>query len=1239
MKTIHLIIIVLTLSIFSYTGLFAQQEEITLTFQGQDVNTQNSIPLDSVLVENLTVGCDTMLYGEIPTLKLLWTIGINENYLSTIPDIKVHKISPNPFSHKTTVSLIVYKSTHINISLLDCLGNSIASIDKEFFSGTQSFEIQTPIAGIYLLNFETSKSALAVKLISNQKENLHNPDIIHLGRKESFLKNGLQNGGFIFYPGNYLAITAHATGYEQKMIFDYPNENHTYIIALEPSPIVPTAITLPITDSTHYSATCSGIITESGSNAVLGRGVCWSALPNPTIDNNFTNEGEGLGEFTSYIDNLEDSTTYFVRAYGYNSKGVGYGNQVSFTTIDVNTPTVSTIPIIKKSSSNAVSGGLINDDGGIDVTERGICWSETENPDIGDNHTENGTGSGTYTSLIDNLNPNTTYFVRAYAINEEGTAYGNQIQFCTPGPCDSIPEVFYQGQVYNTIEIGNQCWFKENMNVGEKIPGSWPMTNNGVIEKYCYNNQQDSCIKYGGLYKWDEIMNYNTLSGAQGICPDEWHIPTDEEWKILEGNADSQFPVGDEEWDNTGWRGEDVGYNLKSSNGWLENGVDLFGFTALPGGYKTEYPTFGEIGASGIWWTSENSFARKFEYNQTKSARSSSVNSQFSYSIRCIKDENTFEPEASFSSSPNSGSAPLTVSFFDESSKEPENWFWDFGDGNTSTDINPVHTFMNPGNYTVKLQTSNTFGSDTETKEFYISVAIDEHCPGLETITYGGQSYNTILIGNQCWLKENLNIGTIISGNMDMTNNDTIEKYCYEDNPEYCEVYGGLYQWNEAMQYTFQPGTQGLCPGGWHIPLDEEWMVLESTIDSRYQPGDSIWNNLGTRGYDVGLNMKTTVWEFGKNLFGFEALPAGYTNWFHSYAFLGEATAWWTSNPWADFDALSRHLYSFGHGLSRENFAKGTGLSVRCIKDNDGNAPNANFTANQTIGISPLTVSFSDLSENFPTGWFWNFGDGSASTINNPQHTYLLPGQYTVELIVSNPFGTDTLVKVNYLTIEEPADDTITPCPGLETISHGGQVYNTILIGNQCWLKENLNIGTMIPGNVNMQYNELIEKYCYNNDTSNCSIYGGLYQWNEMMQYSNQLGTQGICPDSWHIPTDQEWKMLEAYADSLFEIGDPEWNNTGWRGHDSGKNLKTSDGWHLNGDGTDQYEFSGMPGGLRTRHLEHFYNQSKNGYWWSSDEALSTEAWERELSYGNDQIHRDFSNKKSGFSVRCIKDQ
>jgi uncharacterized protein (TIGR02145 family) len=178
------------------------------------------------------------------------------------------------------------------------------------------------------------------------------------------------------------------------------------------------------------------------------------------------------------------------------------------------------------------------------------------------------------------------------------------------------------------------------------IPGIAEQSNNGTIEKYCYNNEPDSCTKYGGLYQWNEMMQYNSQEGVEGICPPGWNLPKDEEWKILEGVVDSFYSITDPEWDLTGeWRGFDAGQNLKSVTGWSAygNGSDLFGFTSMPSGKRNPSSSFNETGNLGYWWSSSISpygiyWNRSMSSDESKVKRSNFPN-LYGYSVRCLRNE------------------------------------------------------------------------------------------------------------------------------------------------------------------------------------------------------------------------------------------------------------------------------------------------------------------------------------------------------------------------------------------------------------------------------------------------------------------------------------------------------------------------------------------------------------------------------------------------------------------------
>ncbi len=187
----------------------------------------------------------------------------------------------------------------------------------------------------------------------------------------------------------------------------------------------PTVATSSVSNISSISATCGGNVNDGGA-LVTARGVCWSLLANPTTTDPKTTDGSGAGSFISNITGLTPDILYHVRAYATNSVGTNYGNDVAFTTININTTGASNITL-----TTATSGGTISGDGGNPITARGVCWSASPGPTTINSKTTDGSGIGTFTSNLTGLTGNTTYYVRAYATNSLGTMYGNEINFIT----------------------------------------------------------------------------------------------------------------------------------------------------------------------------------------------------------------------------------------------------------------------------------------------------------------------------------------------------------------------------------------------------------------------------------------------------------------------------------------------------------------------------------------------------------------------------------------------------------------------------------------------------------------------------------------------------------------------------------------------------------------------------------------------------------------------------------------
>ena len=228
----------------------------------------------------------------------------------------------------------------------------------------------------------------------------------------------------------------------------------------------PTVKTLDVAEVTDTTAVCAGEIISNGGAEITSKGVCWSTTQNPTTEDHCVdamNREPALDVYRCVIANLLPNTTYYVRAYAANEVGTGYGQEVSFTTLDGNDdgdddggnddgdedgddnggnddnddepeillPEVTTRPVTEITVTTAVCGGDVVSDGGAEVTARGVCWSVSQNPTIEGKHTDDGTGTGEFVSMLPNLAMNTTYYIRAYATNEAGTSYGEELSFRT----------------------------------------------------------------------------------------------------------------------------------------------------------------------------------------------------------------------------------------------------------------------------------------------------------------------------------------------------------------------------------------------------------------------------------------------------------------------------------------------------------------------------------------------------------------------------------------------------------------------------------------------------------------------------------------------------------------------------------------------------------------------------------------------------------------------------------------
>jgi uncharacterized protein (TIGR02145 family) len=193
-----------------------------------------------------------------------------------------------------------------------------------------------------------------------------------------------------------------------------------------------------------------------------------------------------------------------------------------------------------------------------------------------------------------------------------------------------------------------------------------------------------------------------------------------------------------------------------------------------------------------------------------------------------------------------------------------------------------------------------------------------------------GNNYTIVEIGAQIWMAENLNVGARINGSIDQTNNSIIEKYCYDDNEANCNTYGGLYQWDESIQYLTTPGVQGICPTGWHLPTDGEWTTLTSYLGGESIAGGKM-KSTGT--IEAGTGLWYSPNTGAMNSSGFTAVPAGYCISDGTFVNIGHSGTWWSSSEYNTDYAWHRSMYYNASNVNSSSFGKSTGFSVRCLRD------------------------------------------------------------------------------------------------------------------------------------------------------------------------------------------------------------------------------------------------------------------------------------------------------------------
>jgi len=861
------------------------------------------------------------------------------------------------------------------------------------------------------------------------------------------------------FSGNLTGLSASTTYYvrayaQNKDGVFYGNQESFSTLAIK----LPTVTTTSVSNTTENSAQSGGNITDYGGASVTARGVCWSTSQNPTISDNHTTNGSGIGSFTSSITGLTPNTTYYVRAYATNSVGTAYGNEISFQALSL--PTVATWSVDVITGNSARSGGTIIDSGGNALTAIGVCWSTSQNPTISDNHTTDVIGGGAdpglqlwFESSITGLSPGTSYYLRAYATNSVGTGYGDEVNFTTTGQAivsptvttssasdiaetsatvggnitaDGGATVTERGVYYSTSASPETTGTKLQIGSGT---GTFSTSLTGLSASTTYYIKAYATNSVGTAY--GNELNFTTEQII--VSPT---VTTNSASDITETSATVGGNVTDDGGATVTERGvyystsaspETTGTKLQIGSGTGTFSTSLTGLSAGTTYYIKAYATnsigtsYGSevtfttlttpsltttaisaikensaqsggnvtddggatVTARGVCWstsqnptitddfTTDGSGTGSFTSSLTgltqnttyyvRAYATNSVGTAYGDEVNFTTEQTIVSPTVTTSSASDIAETSATVGgnvtddggatvtergVYYSTSSSPETTGTKLQIGSGTGVFSTSLTGLSAGTtYYIKAYAINSNGTSYGSEETFAT-----NSTGSFTDTRDSHEYDWVKIGEQVWMAENLAYLPSVNPSTDGSNTDPYY-YVYDYQGSSVSeakatsnyaTYGVLYNWPAAMagasSSSANPsGLQGVCPDGWHLPSDAEWKELEMYLGMSQTEADGT----GWRGIDEGGKLKetdTTHWKSpnfaATNESGFTALPGGFRYYYDdTFNGIGSAGYWWSSTEYSSTNAWYRLLGANFSYVSRSNYLKEDGPSVRCVRD------------------------------------------------------------------------------------------------------------------------------------------------------------------------------------------------------------------------------------------------------------------------------------------------------------------
>ncbi len=703
--------------------------------------------------------------------------------------------------------------------------------------------------------------------------------------------------------------------------------------------------------TTHWSADPEEMTNFAG----------FTALPAGirTLTGEFSHQNSYAAWWTATASNVENAWSRALRAdscdiYREDGKKVlglsvrcVYNENIDSVIPVYNTALVSTMTISEILMNDALCTTSITEDGGAEVTSRGIVWNTIPNPDVVTNEkmTIDGSGIGTFVSVMDDLSNNTTYYVRAYATNSVGTSYGLEMSFTTLEayftPGSEVLDI--DGNTYSTVIVEATEYITSNLRTSRYNDGT-PLLradnsstwNTNSSPMYCWYNDDSVAneVKYGKLYNHHAINNGN-------LCPTGWHVASDSEWKHFE------FYLGMNETDTsqTGWRGTDQGAKLKECGNinWLAPNVDATnqsGFSATGAGSRNNDGGFEGQGESYCIWTStmdisSYSWMRKLTNAEPRIYRGIEADEN-GFSVRCVKTPITapvvvtsFATDISVSTAIVYGNITHD-SWVDISAKgivwnktgNPDlsnnDGFTDLGEG-TGEIMSVIYNLESATDYYVRTYATNVVGTSYG-EEISFSTLANLFTPGPGVNDPDGNFYETIILNDREWMAGNLRSHSFVMAKTGSAKDTVINE----------NLYGRLYQAFELQQ-------GGRCPEGWFVASEDDWKELELFLGVDQTEIDYM----GWRGTTEGGKLKEPgflTWNSpnlgATNESGFNFKAAGYFNENGNYVGEGEVCRYWTSDTEQQepYFPYARELSFNESRINRIAVDPGSMYYVRCVK-------------------------------------------------------------------------------------------------------------------------------------------------------------------------------------------------------------------------------------------------------------------------------------------------------------------